>query len=310
MSTGAQRAGDWGTEMARSRTVRLLSALALLLVALPGCAAGGAAGSGAAAPAEAPAADVEEARSGSASEAGPEVDVVSATSAGRQVISAELTVAVDDIAAAAAEVRLLASDVGGFVAAESTTAGESPRADLTLRVPVLDAPTVLDRAGALGQEVARRTTAEDVETRLVDLESRTATQRASIERVRALLEEAQTLSDVITLESELASREADLESVDAQRAALEGRAALATVTVGLAHPDDVSVVAAELPPFLAGLDGGWRALLASTAVVLTMLGALLPFAVVASVVAALAWGLVRRLRRRGGPVTPRVETAG
>lgn len=74
------------------------------------------------------------------------------------------------------------------------------------------------------------------------------------------------------------------------------------MTVLLTRPDDVEVAEA-LPPFLDGLSAGWDALGASTGVVLVVLGALLPFAAVALVLAAVLGAVVRTGRRRHKPVT-------
>ncbi|WP_380168956.1 DUF4349 domain-containing protein [Jannaschia sp. R86511] len=224
---------------------------------------------------------------------------------GRRVVTSSVDVAVDDVPAAARRVRAAAVAAGGFVAGESTTGGERPRAEITVRVPVEAGPDLLTAAAALGEEVARSAESEDVEATLVDLESRTATQRAGVERIRALLQEATSLEDVLALEAELTRRQADLESVQSRQSALADRAALATVTVVLTRPADVDVPT-PAPPFLSGLAAGWDALLASTAVVLVVLGALLPFLVVALVLGAALLGALRLRRSRH----PRPAVAG
>jgi hypothetical protein len=109
------------------------------------------------------------------------------------------------------------------------------------------------------------------------------------------------LEDVLALEAELTRRQADLESVDAQRAALADLASLATVTVRLTTPEDAEIPGPELPPFLQGLEAGWEALLASTDVVLVVLGALLPFAAAGAVVVGSLVLALRLLRGRRAP---------
>lgn len=129
------------------------------------------------------------------------------------------------------------------------------------------------------------------------LDSRIATQQRSVARVRELLDQAEDLSDVVLLESELSRRESDLESIQAQRASLADRAALSTLTVVLRTPDRAAQAAADAEEgFLAGFEAGWAALLASTRVLLTALGALLPFAIVTGVVAVPLLALRRRRR--------------
>lgn len=235
---------------------------------------------------------------GGADEASDAVDVIAQGPGGRQVVTATIDVAVTDVPDAARDVRVQAASVGGFVAGESSVGGSAPRAEIVVRVPVDDLGEAMADIAALGEEVSRTADTADVEATLVDLESRTATQRAGVERIRQLLGEAQGLDDVLALEAELTRRQADLESVAAQREALADRAALATVTVLLTRPADVEAATTPAPPFLGGLRDGWAALLASTRVLLVAVGALLPFAVAAAVVAAVVLGSVRVARSR------------
>jgi hypothetical protein len=114
-----------------------------------------------------------------------------------------------------------------------------------------------------------------------------------VARVRDLLDRASSLQDVVLLEAELSRRESDLESIQARQRALVDKAALATITVTLHSPGAVADEP-EDAGFLAGLDGGWTALKASTTVVLTVLGYLLPVAVVVAIIGFPAYLLRRR----------------
>lgn len=312
------RSSRWQTGTGAWRTGVRAAVVGLLLatLALAGCSAGGDAGGDAAEPARAEAgapeqapdagADDSAAGGGAVEESGGGAGVLDPGSGERQVVTATLDVAVEDVADTAAQVRRLALTAGGSVAAERSTGGESPRAEITVRVPVQDTSQVMADVAALGEEVARTTDSEVVETRLVDLESRTATQRAGVERIRALLEQAVTLEDVLRLEAELTRRQSELESVDAQRAALADMAAMSTLTVTLTLPDDAEAPQEPLPPFLRGLDAGWQALVASTTVVLVVVGGVLPFVVVLGVGAVLLLAGLRLVRRgrAGADSTP------
>jgi hypothetical protein len=57
-------------------------------------------------------------------------------------------------------------------------------------------------------------------------------------------------------------------------------------------------------PFVEGLESGWHAVTASTAVVLTVLGAVLPVAVVVAVLGAPVLWWLRRRRPVVAPVPP------
>ena len=219
---------------------------------------------------------------------------------GELIYTAELAVRVDDVRAARQRATVLVAGAGGVVAAETTTATTSTT---TYRVPPQRFDAVLDGMGRLGKELDRRRSVDDVTEEVADVESRLATQRASVARVRALLAEAKSLAEIVTVEAEVAKREAALESLQARARALSGQVDLATVTLQLVEREKDAKKAEEDDDtgFLTGLEAGWGAFAASVLVVLTALGALLPFLIVLLPVAAVAF--VLRSRRRTGSMT-------
>ncbi len=231
----------------------------------------------------------------------------------RQVRSADLSVQVSDVAGSAARVRSLATGAQGYVAQEQTGTvppqpvpleGPTPgrpstlpqaQSTLTLRVPEVALDRVMDQVAALGTVVSRGQSTKDVTSQYVDTASRLKSQRASVDRVRTLLGKATNLGQVVQIESELSRRQADLESLEAQLAALNDQTTLATLNVNLAPRPTTPVTAPPQGAFLTGLLGGWKALVASVGVALTIVGAVLPFAVLAAVV---LWPVLLVLRRR------------
>ncbi|MFN8080249.1 MAG: DUF4349 domain-containing protein [Kineosporiaceae bacterium] len=280
-------------------------------------AAGGEAAPAAAAP-EAGVADQAGGAAGSAAKAGQDAggsgDTAAAAAERRIVRTAEITVEVKQLAPAATRVRQLAADLGGFVATESTgysapvgaksdtTSGKEVvreaqvgQSVLVLRVPEPKFTQALDRSAGVGTEVSRTSAAEDVTGDIADLTSRTATQKASVARVRQLLADAKSLSDVVLLEAELTKREAALEALEARLATLANQADLATLTVVLQTPEVAPVE--EQNRFVRALSSGWDALVSATAVIVTLIGGLIPFAVVGAVIGIPLWRW-RRSRRR------------
>jgi hypothetical protein len=171
---------------------------------------------------------------------------------------------------------------------------------LTLRVPQQSLDQVMQQIGGLGVVRSRSQTAQDVTDTYVDTASRVKSQRASVDRVRTLLGRATGIGDVVRLESELSRREADLDALEARLAALDDSTTLATLVVTLSRPDTEVPPPSEENGFIAGLQAGWHALGASAAVVLQIVGALIPFAVLLSLVGLPVW-LVLRRRRSGSP---------
>ncbi|MER7082842.1 protein of unknown function [Saccharopolyspora kobensis] len=208
----------------------------------------------------------------------------------REVIrTAELDVEVDDVAGASAEVRRRAEAVGGYLEQET---GYRSSNTMTVRIPAAELDRALGELSGLGRVTSRSQQAEDVTEQLVDTRSRIESQQASVQRLRELMARAETVSDIVSIESELTSRETELESLQRREAAMSSQVQLATVTVRLESP---AVVADEDTGFLAGLSAGWRGLTATGAVILTTLGAVLPFA---AALVVPAFGLHLWLRRR------------
>jgi hypothetical protein len=217
------------------------------------------------------------------------------------VYTGSITVRVDDVNAAAAQLTGLATGTGGFVGGDQRTidAGKSV-ATLTLRIPADKFTGTVDQIGKLGHEQSRQISTQDVTGQVVDLAARIQAQQASVDRVRALLAKAQSIAEITSIESELSRRESDLESLQAQQRSLADLTALSTISATLLGPD-----AATPPPpkgpetgFLAGLRSGWHAFTVSVQVILTVVGALLPFAVVLGVPVLLVLWYARRRGRR------------
>ncbi|GAA4353633.1 DUF4349 domain-containing protein [Angustibacter luteus] len=320
-------------------TRRALAATALLSVlVLTGC--GGAADSGDSASGSAAVADGpaqsqvggEKAAEPSAGDAASDADGGDGAGVSSQaapvvtdqkiIKTAAMSVQAKDVDRAAAAVRTAVEQAKGFIADEKTssspkepmpaedtstdpaqdTTGAYTESVLTARVPNESLDTVMAAVARSGAVLSRTQSSDDVTTKYVDTSSRVKTQRASVERVRALLTKATSLGQVVQIEGELSRREADLESLEAQLKALDNQTSLSTLTVSL-----TPVVVATTTPedddsgFLTGLSAGWTALGASVTIVLTVLGALLPFLVIAALVAVpvVVWA-----RRRGADPQP------
>jgi hypothetical protein len=202
------------------------------------------------------------------------------------------------IATATTTVRGIAAAAGGF---QASADGGGSQMTIGLRVPADQYDAVVDKIAALGQLTTRTESSQDVTAELVDVASRIDSMTASVARVRALLGQATNIADVISIESELATREADLESLQQQQASLTGRVAMSTVSLTLTAITDQPATtqpATDDSGFIAGLRGGWTALVAFFGWVGGALGAVLPFLPVLAVLGLAGWWIARRLRRR------------
>lgn len=315
---------------ARRRITAALGAASLAAtLALAGCGGGGSDGmSSGSAPNEAvaPAKGAEDSAAGGG--AAPEA----ATAGGKDqaaeapnlsvdqraiVYTGAITVRVDDVNIAAARAAGIATGAGGFVGADKRNSGQgSQDATLELRVPAKKFSAVVDQLAKLGSEEQRGINTDDVTEETIDLDARLATQQARVDSGRRLLAQAKSLNDLVMLEREVATREADLASLQAKKRRLADLTALSTITVVLLNPLSAATPKPEdgPPGFLAGLQNGWHGLLASLAVLLTVLGWLLPWLIALGLP---AWGLIwlyRRYRtthptRSPTPIIPAYATA-
>lgn len=222
------------------------------------------------------------------------------------IYTGTLTIRVADVDGTAEETIRLVEAAGGFVGADARSSDVNPdntpfaRASLTMRIPRDAFYTTVDAVAALGKQENRKIEAQDVTEEVVDLEARIATQRAQVESARKLLAKAGSLQDLVSLENELAKRQADLASLEAKRDRIKDLAALSTLTVELIQDTAPAAAAPDEPGtgFLAGLKGGWDSFLAFGAILLTVLGALLPWTLGLGVPLLAAVVLYRRFRRR------------
>lgn len=220
--------------------------------------------------------------------------------------TATLTVAVKDVAAAVTATQQAVERADGAVYSEQVDHDKkgASSARLTLKVPPSSYSAVLSSlATSLGTELSRSQDVKDVTEEVVDVAARLDVQRRAISRIKVLLDNATKLSDVISLENDLSTREAAMESLQARQRTLAAQTDLATIELTLQR-SDTTIVAESLGDkedergFIAGLKGGWSAFQTSAEGLLTAVGAVLPFAVLASLgaLAAVGW---RRRRRLG-----------
>ena len=238
--------------------------------------------------------------------------VTAVTSDRKLARRADISITVADVDVAAAKVRAIAAAAKGMVVAEAISSEpDDPSlggfSSITISVPTAELDATLDRLAELGKVHSRNATTDDVTAQYVDTESRVKTMQASVDRVRALMSQATKLGEIVALEAELSRRQADLEATQSQLAALKDSVAQSPVEVRLSTDEKVLEEADDDTGFLAGLEAGWAAFTGSVTVLLTAIGAVLPFAALAALVLVplLVW-LRRRAPRTAAPAQPAV----
>jgi hypothetical protein len=227
-----------------------------------------------------------------------------ATSSGDRpvVTTATASVSVKNPAAGAQRVSELVEAAGGRVderteqAGSGTNGTDGAAADLVVRVPADALTKLLADLKHVGDVANVSVSRSDVTTKTVDLDARISALQTSVARLQTLMDHAASTADLLTAEKALSERQENLESMQSQRALLADQVQLSTLTVHLT-PFGVA------PPggphgFLEALGTGWRALVSALHGAAIVLGVLLPWLVVAVLVAAAVLIPLRRTRRR------------
>jgi predicted small lipoprotein YifL len=228
--------------MERTTSIRIAASVLVVLVLSLAVAACGASGPGLLPVSQEDAAadgEADEGSGGSGRDGAPEPGAPSGGDAflalieQRIVKTGEISLEVDNVAEALARVRSLVAELNGYVGgSQAGTLDE--RATLTVRIPAPAFDTALARLHELdGRVIAETTREENVTTRVVDLQARIDNLRASEASYRELVARAEKIEDILAVQGRLDAVRGEIEQLRAQLDALEGQAALSTLTVTL-----------------------------------------------------------------------------
>lgn len=309
------------TEILDSSWRRRLAALTVLATVGLAAACGGGGGSESAEPAAADAAygGSVESGGGRAAMGAPEEavgDAERSTGVNRTVFevravirTGEVVLTSPDLDLAREEVDALLADLDGVVENEQTThddEGGITRSRLVLRVPVTRFTDAMDALEAIGTTQHSDTKSDDVTTEVIDVDERVETLQNSLDRLQSYQAEAKDIEDLLRFEQQITQREAELQSLEAQQSYLADQTSMSTITLTMSTPREIvgPPDALDEAGFLAGLRSGWNALQGAVIVLLTVVGAVLPFGVVLALVGVPVWLLVRRTVRNRGTTPP------
>jgi hypothetical protein len=229
------------------------------------------------------------------------------------VYTASLVIRTPNVTAAASRATGIVLREGGYVSSEQATIDPADHArsavSLQLKIPVAAYDSTLATLSAvLGTQTSLTQHAQDVTQQVADVSSLVTSAQDAITQLQALLKRAGSVSDLLSVQEQINAQESSLEALQAQQRALTRETSYATVSVTLVSPQHRAQArhAKRQRGFVAGLAAGWRTLRLTGSAILTALGAALPFAVVAAVLAAAGIAGRRRwphLLRRGSRPT-------
>ena len=226
----------------------------------------------------------------------------------RQVVTtAAVSLAVEDPAEGAQRVSELVESAGGRVDertehAASEENGAEGTADLVVRVPADELTGILADLEDLGDVESVSVSRSDVTGKAVDLDARISALQTSVARLQALMDGAASTEALLAAEKALSDRQGQLEALQSQRSLLADQVELSTLSV---HLEPFGVAPAGGPDgFLEGLGTGWRALASTLGATVVVVGILLPWLVVALLIAAGVLVPLRLARRRAAVKAP------
>jgi len=233
---------------------------------------------------------------------------------GQQLIqTAQLSVRAQNVASALSRATAIVTDAGGYVSSENAASGDGKPSQATatvvFRIPAAVYPqTMATLSGSgLGTQLSLSQQAQDVTQQVADVNSRVTSDQAAITQLRALLAHAGSVGELLDVQNQINNQESELESMLAQQNALNHETSYATLTLTIVGPKAVVKPGPkQAPPGLSGgLSQGWHAFRLTVSWLLTVLGAVAPFAAVVLVVGGLGWWARRRIGRgRPRPDSP------
>ncbi|MCA0179211.1 MAG: DUF4349 domain-containing protein [Actinobacteria bacterium] len=221
--------------------------------------------------------------------------------------NATLSLKVRSINEAVDKVRAINATASGYILTENVGSyrdggGEGVTPDtyaaISISVPTDKLDATLDELQKIGQVLDRRSETENVTAEYVDTRARVESMKRSVARIQDLMDSTKDMEQLVRLERELSSRQTELEAVEARMQQLDRETSRSPVTINLTTQEElVEGLSSPKEGFLGGLAAGWKAFVGSLVGLMTVIGALLPFALFAGLVAWPLWLLIRRLLR-------------
>ncbi|NLC12304.1 MAG: DUF4349 domain-containing protein [Firmicutes bacterium] len=155
------------------------------------------------------------------------------------ILSAHLTLEVEDIERAADDIQSVVNELDGYVASLQfyDLTRERRIGQISIRVPEDKYEHALEMIDELGNVKSISENTKDVTMQYIDLEARIANMEAQEERMRELLERAETIGEIMEIERELGRIRGSIESMSGEFKYLRERVNYSSINIGLEEKD-------------------------------------------------------------------------
>jgi hypothetical protein len=138
---------------------------------------------------------------------------------------------------------------GGYVASGNTEEyGDTPSGEVTIRVPVANFETLVDKVRGLDAKVRTASTSgRDVTAQYSDLEAQLKSLNATRDRFYVILTKANTIGEILTVQQRIDNVSGQIDRIAGQRKLLANQSDLSTLTVSVSEAGDPVVKATTKP---------------------------------------------------------------
>jgi hypothetical protein len=227
----------------------------------------------------------------------PLQNVNAATAAPTMVIrTGQAFLEVNKVDSAIPRIRLLASQMGGYITNSSISGGRDQirQATFELKSPAPRYDQAVGSLSTIGKVETVNSTAQDVGEEFVDVTARVTNSRRLEERLISLLaNRTGKLDEVLRVERELARVREEIERYEGRLRYLSARVALSTLTVTVHEPAPILGNSPGENPIAAALRRAWKNFIALIAGSIAALGVVIPLALLGLA----GWLAYRRWKR-------------
>lgn len=226
----------------------------------------------------------------------------------KMIYTADLTVETTAFDDAAASLRQMVEDMGGYFETASlyNRGGDYRSAYYTVRVPADQFQNLLTQVGELCHVVRKEESGDDISEQYYDTESRLITQQTKLERLQTLLAQAESMEDIITIESAISDTELAIEQLTGTLRQYDSLVDYSTVNITLEEVYKLSN-AQEPPTSFASRLGqafasGWNGFVGFLeAMVMILAYAWVPVVVVLAVGGIVLWRVLKKRKKENQP---------
>ncbi|HYK95164.1 MAG TPA: DUF4349 domain-containing protein [Candidatus Dormibacteraeota bacterium] len=165
----------------------------------------------------------------------------------------ELTLQVDDIAAAVTSATQKIDALSGYVSGSKRSGtGADARATIAFRVPAAQWDAAMNALRSMsGVIVDERSTTADVTSQVVDLGARIRNLQVTEQALQSIMDRAKVIKDVLSVQAELTTTRGEIERLMAEQAHLQEQAAYSSLSVTFVRTPE-PVLAAKQDQFDPG----------------------------------------------------------